>query len=61
VTLGLLIPVVAIIVGAFQAPGTGAFTTAAMTPGAAVAVSLPAVPVLVTPRRATGDAPVLAG
>jgi putative spermidine/putrescine transport system ATP-binding protein len=32
---------------------------AAMPPGAAVQVSLPAGPVLVAPRRATGDAPAL--
>jgi hypothetical protein len=34
---------------------------AAMAPGASVQVSLPDVPVLVAPRRATGDAPVLVG
>ena len=33
---------------------------AAMTPGAAVQVSLPAAPVLVAPRRATSDTPALA-
>jgi putative spermidine/putrescine transport system ATP-binding protein len=34
--------------------------TAAMTPGAAVQVTLPPAPVLVAPRRTAGDAPVLA-
>jgi putative spermidine/putrescine transport system ATP-binding protein len=33
---------------------------AAMTPGAAVQVTLPSAPVLVAPRRTAGDAPVLA-
>ena len=33
---------------------------AAMTPGAAVQVTLPPAPVLVAPRRASGDTPVLA-